>query len=384
MKSKNSSPLASRLSRPAGQYSALSLLASFHLVAGVTQAAVIHNVTSIGQPITLNFGEDPGDYTFTGQFNIGAELAYNFEKMRALQAVSLTILDENQVPITSSATLGTGVYENGALVEANFGYNVTNYKITAGDSISSTLPFTYLGTTVNPYVDGTFSELTFINTANAITGGGTARQLDLTATKTFDFTSVEGYATIRFSDLFPQGAAATFGLQIRQASGLNQVNTTDLNFRVQPGTVSPGSFTTETTSLFRWDLKGNTTDGAGTNWTQINLADQVATFAEGTNFVIAFDETTNFLDPFWGANRSWQIFNGGTITGDGADDFLANLSFSFIGGLNRPSDIPNGYNTSHFSFDQTTGTLNWTAIPEPTSALSGILLAAGLMRRRRC
>lgn len=382
MKSKNLPAFVPRFSRPASRFGALSLLTSVHLGVGVTHAAVIHNVVSIGQPITLNFGDDPGEYTFTGQFSIGAELAYNFERMRALQAVSLTILDANEVP-TSSATLGTGDYQDGALLEPTFGYSLTNYQITAGNSISSALPFTYLSTSVNPSVDGTFSELTFINTSNLITGGGTAKQLNLNPTKTFDFTTIDGFATIQFSDLFPQGAAATFGLQIRQTSGVQQVNTTDLNFRVQPGTVSPGSFTTETTSLFRWDLKGNTTDGAGTNWTQINFADQVATFAEGTNFVIAFDETTDFLDPFWKQNRSWDIFNGGTITGDGADDFLANLNFTFIGGLNRPSDIPNGYNTSHFSFDQTTGTLNWTAIPEPTSALSGILLAAGLMRRRR-
>lgn len=377
MKSKNLPAFVPRFSRPVSRIGALSLLTSAHLGIGVAQAAVIHNVTSIGQPITLNFGSDPNEYQFTGQFSIGSGLTYNFERMRALQAV---VLEPDGLP---SGTLGTGVFDGGVLVEPNFGYNVTNYKITAGNSISSTLPFTYLSDTVNPYVDGSFSELTYINTLNTITGSGTAKQLNLTATKTFDFTTIDGYATIQFSDLFPQGAAASFGLQIRQISGVQQVNTTDLNFRVQPGAVSPASFTTETTSLFRWDLKGNTTDGAGTNWTQINFANQVATFAEGTNFVIAFDETTDFLDPFWKQNRSWDIFNGGTITGAGADDFLANLNFTFIGGLNRPSDIPNGYNTSYFSFDQSTGTLNWTAIPEPTSALSGILLAAGLMRRRR-
>jgi len=31
----------------------------------------------------------------------------------------------------------------------------------------------------------------------------------------------------------------------------------------------------------------------------------------------------------------------------------------------------------------TGSTLNWTAIPEPSSALAGLLLAAGLLRRRR-
>jgi hypothetical protein len=29
------------------------------------------------------------------------------------------------------------------------------------------------------------------------------------------------------------------------------------------------------------------------------------------------------------------------------------------------------------------GTLKWTAVPEPTSALAGLLLGGGLLRRRR-
>jgi hypothetical protein len=381
MKTKDSSAHFPRFSRPISRIGALSLLTLFHLGGGVAQAAVVHNVTSIGQPINLNFGPDSGEYTFTGSFNIGAELSYSFERMRALQAVNL---NPEGLP---SGVLGTGlVYDEEDppnLIEAGFGYNVTNYKITSGNSISSTLPFTYLSTSVDPFVDGALGELSFINTGNTITGGGSARQISLTPTKTFDFTTVNGFATIDYSPLFPQGAAAIFGLQIRQTSSVDQINTTDLAFRVQPGVVSPSSFTTATNSLFRWDLKGNTTDGAGTNWTQINFANQVATFTEGTEFVIAFDHTTNFLDPFWGQSRSWDIFNGGTISGAGADDFLANLNFTFIGGVNRPSNLPGEYSQSHFSFDQSTGTLNWTAIPEPTSALSGILLAAGLMRRRR-
>jgi len=36
----------------------------------------------------------------------------------------------------------------------------------------------------------------------------------------------------------------------------------------------------------------------------------------------------------------------------------------------------------YFAFSGTSA-LSWTAVPEPTSALAGILLVAGLLRRRR-
>jgi len=36
-----------------------------------------------------------------------------------------------------------------------------------------------------------------------------------------------------------------------------------------------------------------------------------------------------------------------------------------------------------FSFDTTTGDLKWTAVPEPSGVAAGILLAAGMLRRKR-
>jgi MYXO-CTERM domain-containing protein len=39
--------------------------------------------------------------------------------------------------------------------------------------------------------------------------------------------------------------------------------------------------------------------------------------------------------------------------------------------------------SSYGTFTITGSTLNWTAVPEPTSALAGLLLGAGLLRRRR-
>lgn len=371
------------------RFSSAILPATFLLLTGgVGMAQTTTNLTSIGQPILLSFGSGPGQTPFSGSFNIDPAFDYNFlYTSHALNGVATTNGANNGV--YTAATLG---------LTTSYSYNIRDYEISAGNHIpSGSLPFSYLdpaeivtqsrsrtatavatAATLNYDPEGVPSPL-FLSNDDSSTFLG----INLTPTKSFDFTTVQGSSEVRLSSNFPQGAAISFRLQVSDGPALDQQNTSIINYRIQPGTVSPSSFTTATTSLFRWDLKGNTTEGAGTNWTQINFANQVATFTAGTQFVIAFDETTNFLDSFWRQNRSWDIFNGGTVTGDGADDFLANLNFTFIGGLNRPSNIPNGYNASKFSFDQTTGTLNWTAIPEPTSALSGLLLAAGLMRRRR-
>jgi uncharacterized protein (TIGR03382 family) len=39
--------------------------------------------------------------------------------------------------------------------------------------------------------------------------------------------------------------------------------------------------------------------------------------------------------------------------------------------------------TAYGSFSISGSTLTWTAVPEPTSALAGLLITAGLLRRRR-
>ncbi len=88
--------------------------------------------------------------------------------------------------------------------------------------------------------------------------------------------------------------------------------------------------------------------------------------------------SNDFDDAFWDTNKTWNNL----FTGDGADHTLASIFSSFSGTGISSTGVVDGQGQFAFSG---TSTLHWTftAVPEPTSALAGLLLAAGLSRRRR-
>ncbi len=135
-------------------------------------------------------------------------------------------------------------------------------------------------------------------------------------------------------------------------------------------------------SVFEWTLNGNTTasgdrgvaggydavDGTGT------LAVD-ATEDTGTIFRIVLGSGVEVVDGFWdtpNTSHTWSdIFSGfSSLTGG-----FHTSNIEVIGG-------PENFAT-HGSFSITSSSLTWTAVPEPTTALAGLLLTAGLLRRRR-
>lgn len=136
------------------------------------------------------------------------------------------------------------------------------------------------------------------------------------------------------------------------------------------GVLSPGSAAGDIQTL----NAGTTTWNGGSIWdfdlsSIDNTSDKLnitGDFVKGSGSVFEFDfkEST----PFWGETYVLAQWSG-SLT-----DFLES-DFSYTG-LGAGS-----YNDSFFAI--TGSTLTFTAIPEPTTALAGILLAAGLLRRRR-
>jgi fibronectin-binding autotransporter adhesin len=142
-------------------------------------------------------------------------------------------------------------------------------------------------------------------------------------------------------------------------------------------------------SFFNWELSTNTTtQGSGTVGSPY-VYDQVLvggamTVADGAVLNIVLKTSTNsnslasnvlFSDPFWNVPRQWPVFVGATsYTGT----FSINVSLDtadqpYTSAIQMPSD----------GFYYSAGNLYWNPVPEPTSALAGLLLTAGLLRRRR-
>jgi autotransporter-associated beta strand protein len=133
-------------------------------------------------------------------------------------------------------------------------------------------------------------------------------------------------------------------------------------------------------SIFEWELNANTvTQGASSSPT----FDQVAVANGGTlaiskdaKFRIILNSSgsdVDFTQGFWSTNQSWNIFTGASaLTGFKLDSVSADRN-----GVAFAANHPNG------SFSITGSTLTWTAVPEASSALIGLLVGAGLLRRRR-
>ena len=86
-------------------------------------------------------------------------------------------------------------------------------------------------------------------------------------------------------------------------------------------------------------------------------------------------------DAFWDTNKSWNnVFSAAGLTA------LNTLFTTFSGSGLTPTGtgataIATASGEGQFNFSGTT--LQWTAVPEPTTSLVGLLIGAGLLRRRR-
>jgi autotransporter-associated beta strand protein len=140
-----------------------------------------------------------------------------------------------------------------------------------------------------------------------------------------------------------------------------------------------GTTTFNTGSIFEWDLNAVTADpgnGTANNGNYGQLAGTGAITGSDSVFQIVLG-SNSFSDAFWNTDKSWTNI----ITGSGATTNLASI---FSGGFKGSGVDASGVvlNRGSFTFSGTS-TLTWSAVPEPSSALAGILICAGMFRRRR-
>lgn len=127
-----------------------------------------------------------------------------------------------------------------------------------------------------------------------------------------------------------------------------------------------GNLTYTEGSVFQWTV----TDGE--TYDRVEVGGDL-TIEDGA--ILEIVSTTEFSDPFWEQDQEWShIFDGKTISGFKPEHFV----FRHLENTFTATEL-----ATYGTFSISGSDLVWTAIPEPGTALVGILLAAGLMRRRR-
>ena len=143
------------------------------------------------------------------------------------------------------------------------------------------------------------------------------------------------------------------------------------------GTAGTATVTTATTfndgSLFSWDISAN-----GTGYDKLVNASLTDGGSVGGSVLRIVAADPSFANTFWTTAHTWNDIittNGSTPIANWASIFTTvSLVNSSLTPITPP--VPGAFVVSG-------NTLTWTAVPEPTTALAGILLGAGLLRRRR-
>ena len=150
-------------------------------------------------------------------------------------------------------------------------------------------------------------------------------------------------------------------------------------------TVGAASFTAG--SVFDWDLTtADKNDPGAASSNSGNYGQLAATSASGSSvFNVTLlgggTGTDSYADAFWNTNKTWTNVFAATGLTDLTSLFSSFSGDGLVASGSGSSIIGTAGGEGHFSFSSTS--LNWTAVPEPTTALAGLLLGAGLLRRRR-
>ena len=211
-------------------------------------------------------------------------------------------------------------------------------------------------------ITNTYTGITSINAGKLVMGDAAA--------DTFATSQVNVAATAML--LGSGSISGNVNLAAELSSGANNGGT--LAPGIGTGTLTVGGSTTlNQGSIFAWDISAN-----GASYDKLQTATLVdGGSAGGSVFQIVVADPT-FAGTFWDTAQSWtNIFttDGTTAISDWANIFSSTVSV--VNSSLSPITPVDG------TFSITGSTLSWTAVPEPSSALAGLLLASGLLRRRR-
>lgn len=152
-------------------------------------------------------------------------------------------------------------------------------------------------------------------------------------------------------------------------------------FESDGGTVADLIYTS--VSIFEWQLDRTQSQTRGVGYDAVKLEGAISRLgATDAAFRIVIGDS-DFSNPFWNTSKVWEdifVNTSNAAISDWTNVFstgsVANFQFyNTSGGTISPA--------GQGSFSMTGNTLSWTAVPEPTSAVVGLLVLGGVLRRRR-
>lgn len=276
---------------------------------------------------------------------------------------------------TGTITLSGGAINNGTLTNNGSAYDVRSGSASAILGGSAGLTKTTAGT-VTLSGTNTYSGATAVNAGGKLTIASTGT---INGTSGITITGGElnyNSATALSQAISFSGTGGTLSGSgtITPAVAITNGNTYTAGELGAAGTQAlSGGITFNGGSIFSWDLSAGLTD-PGANTANSGSYDRVTGAAAGTGAIFRIISRDSFATAFWNTNKSWNnIFTSGSLSS----------IFSTISGSGIVWNGSRGNVADRGSFTISGSTLAWSAIPEPTSALTGILLGLGLMRRRR-
>lgn len=284
----------------------------------------------------------------------------------ALGTTSQTV---GAVSITTAAASGNTI-ENGSLTGTSYAASNTtgNAVVTANLLVNGGADLTKSGAgTLTLTGTNTYTGATAVNAGKLVVGVAGVG-------------SITSNVTVASSATIGGSGTITGNLTLSGESSLGAANGGTLAAGNSPGVLTAtGTTNFNTGSIFSWDLDSTQTNPETNRGVAYDGVNTSSVTGSGAIFQVVLQGTQSFGDNFWTTAHTWSdIFttNGTTpVSSDLAAVFSSYAYANGSGALANPSAIG--------SFTLTGSTLSWSAVPEPTSALAGLLLGAGLLRRRR-
>ncbi|MEI6603660.1 MAG: autotransporter-associated beta strand repeat-containing protein [Verrucomicrobiota bacterium] len=325
---------------------------------------------NLGGNVTYTATNDPDGAVIsgTGKLTLGADRSFivgDSANTTADLTVSAIIQNNSNVGVTTARSITKS--GAGTLVFSGANNYSGNTTISAG--------------TLSLVGSGSFNNSPVITVG---TTGSEGTVLDVTA-KTDGFTVLNGQTLKGIGTVNANNGGETLGTVVisgTHAPG-NSVGVETIDGNVQY---------TGPSSIFEWELNTGAMGtrgslaGAG-GYDGVNVSGTVTGTSPTADAIFKVVLLAgSYGDGFWTTSHQWDnIFTGlgGSTPKAGWTAAFGSIAW-YAGSTNVTSDTITGY----FSFTPATGTatgntLYWTAVPEPSSALAGLLLCAGLLRRRR-